>query len=220
MSTDAPELLRDVDAGDGEVSPGALLWRFPAPRRAVSSAPMGGGMGLVTWALNVQVPADYGRTDPAAHLRALSASLGLRGRGVGMLTAVDVAGWRWAVEDGAAVAVTVGVTRPTWAAAPDDCSDEAVAGVGPGTINVVASVPAVLDDAALVNAATTVTEAKAQALWDGGVAATGTASDAVCVVCRAEGPAAGFGGPRSYWGSRLARVVHRAVLDGLGRTPR
>jgi adenosylcobinamide amidohydrolase len=90
----------------------------------------------------------------------------------------------------------------------------------PGTINVVASLPAALDDAALVNAATTVAEAKAQALWDGGVAATGTASDALCVVCPADGPAVGFGGPRSYWGSRLARAVHRAVLAGLTGAPR
>ena len=63
----------------------------------------------------------------------------------------------------------------------------------------------------------TVTEAKAQALWEAGVAGTGTPSDAVAVLCPPSGPAEAFGGPRSRYGSRLARAVHRAVLDGSRR---
>ena len=212
-----PELVRDPTRAGG---PGVLVWRFPAPRRALSSAPLGGGIGLARWAINAQVPADYARRDPGAHLAELAASFGLTGQGVGMMTAVDVRNWRSADEDGVVVAATVGVTVPTWAAAPDDGSDHhgAVAAV-PGTINIVATVPAALDDGALVNAATTVAEAKAQALWDRGVPATGTASDALCVACPVEGPAVAFGGPRSYWGSRLARAVHRAVLAGLAVAP-
>jgi len=66
----------------------------------------------------------------------------------------------------------------------------------------------------MINAVATVTEAKAQALWDCGIAATGTASDAVCIVCPDDGPAHPFGGPRSQWGSRLARAVYRAVVAG------
>ena len=42
----------------------------------------------------------------------------------------------------------------------------------------------------------------------------------VAVLCPPSGPAEAFGGPRSRWGSRLARAVHRAVLDGTaGRGP-
>jgi adenosylcobinamide amidohydrolase len=77
-----------------------------------------------------------------------------------------------------------------------------------------------LSDAALVNAIATVTEAKAQALADTGVAGTGTASDAVCVAAAAaigtDGEAETYGGPRSVWGARMARAVHRAVLEGAG----
>ncbi len=57
----------------------------------------------------------------------------------------------------------------------------------PGTINIVAFAPVRLSDAALVNAVATITEAKAQALWELGLAATGTATDAVTVLCPADG---------------------------------
>jgi adenosylcobinamide hydrolase len=76
------------------------------------------------------------------------------------------------------------------------------------------ALPERLCDAALVNAISTATEAKTQALWDAGVRGTGTATDAVCLLCPSEGDAHAYGGPRSTWGSRLARAVHRAVLAG------
>jgi len=84
----------------------------------------------------------------------------------------------------------------------------------PGTVNLVIVVPARLGDAALVNAVGTATEAKAQALWELGLHATGTASDAVSVLCPTDGVAEPYGGPRSLWGARLARAVHVAVLRG------
>ncbi|WP_433357491.1 adenosylcobinamide amidohydrolase [Microtetraspora malaysiensis] len=86
----------------------------------------------------------------------------------------------------------------------------------PGTINIVVAVPVAFTDAALVNAVMTVTEAKTQALIEAGFPCTGTASDAVCVAVRDAGDAGPelFGGPRSTWGARIARAVHRAVLAG------
>ncbi|MFC7382751.1 adenosylcobinamide amidohydrolase [Sphaerisporangium rhizosphaerae] len=89
----------------------------------------------------------------------------------------------------------------------------------PGTINIIVAVPVAMSDAALVNAVMTVTEAKAQALAEAGYACTGTASDAVCVAVRAEGPEEPFGGPRSTWGARVARAVHRCVLAGAHAWP-
>ena len=80
------------------------------------------------------------------------------------------------------------------------------------TINAVVWVPERLSDAALVNAVATATEAKSQALWDKGLDATGTATDAVCIVCPDEGTMHTFGGPRSVWGARIARALHAAVL--------
>jgi len=84
----------------------------------------------------------------------------------------------------------------------------------PGTINVVAHLPARLSGAALVNAVATSAEAKAQALWELSVAATGTCTDATVLSCPADGPVEPYGGPRSTWGARLARAVHAAVTAG------
>jgi len=74
--------------------------------------------------------------------------------------------------------------------------------------------PERLSDAALVNAIGTATEAKTQALFDAGIEGTGTATDALCVLCPPGGKAHAYGGPRSLWGGRLARVVYRAVRSG------
>ncbi|HZQ59269.1 MAG TPA: adenosylcobinamide amidohydrolase [Acidimicrobiales bacterium] len=186
-----------------------LVWRFPSPARVIASAPHGGGIGSRRWVVNAAVPGSYRRRDPDRHLATLGVNLGLPGRGVGMLTAVDVRTFTTGADHGVEVVATVGLTHPVLAAAPDDAPGAQV-----GTINVVAFVPAVLSDAALVNAVATATEAKAQAVQDAGYRATGTPTDAVCIVCTGDGAPAAFGGPRSVWGARLARAVHRAVLAG------
>ena len=192
---------------------GVLVCRFDQPARVIASAPSGGGLGVRRWVLNAQVPASYGRRDPAHHLHKLGVSLGLPGRGVGMMTAADVRDVRTADDHAVEVAATVGLGQPGWAAAPDPARPASLV----GTINVLAWVPERLSDAALVNAVATVTEAKAQALWEAGVEGTGTATDAVCIACPDDGHPEAFGGPRSRWGSRLARAVHQAVLDGARR---
>ncbi len=184
--------------------------------RAISSAVVGGGLTACEWWLDAQVDKEYFHPDPVAHARAIAAGLGLApDAGVAMLTAADVRRWTAADDEGVAVAATVGLGLPVLAAVPAEAAAregaEAV-----GTINVLAVVPVPLSDAALVNAVVTATEAKAQALAEAGLRATGTSSDAVCVAC----PVAGtqepepYGGPRSVWGARLARAVHAAVAEG------
>ncbi len=190
-----------------------LVWRLPGPMRAISSSPHGGGMGMRRWVLNAQVPSSYSRRDPDLHLGRLGVSLGLPGRGVGMLTAADVREHSVGRDAGVCAFVTAGLGHPVLAASQDTGRQPLV-----GTINVVAAVPERLSDPALVNAVSTATEAKAQALWELGLDATGTATDAICVLCPDSGRPHAFGGPRSQWGSRLARAVHEAVLRAeLGR---
>jgi adenosylcobinamide amidohydrolase len=189
----------------------ALVWRFEHPMLVLSSAPSGGGLGERSWVVNAEVPLDYARVDLGAHCDEIARELGCDGDGVGMLTATDVRRFRVAADNGVRVVATVGLSKPTWAASSD-------AGHGrwaPGTINLVAWLPVRLSPAALVNAVITATEAKTQALVEAGVPGTGTASDAVCIVCPTDGDEAPFGGPRSVWGSRLARVAHDAVGAGL-----
>ncbi|GIG85198.1 adenosylcobinamide amidohydrolase [Plantactinospora endophytica] len=237
LLTHRPEDGRDVPL---------LVWRLDRPALAISSGPLGGGIGVRHWVVNATVPMSYRRDDPDAHLGELADHLGLRGPGIGLLTGVDVAEVVIADDAGVRVWATVGLGAPIWAAAdPNPAPNQAPNPAGPahltgpahpirrahpigpahpvgpaypvGTVNIVALLPERLADAALVNAVATVTEAKAQALRDLGLPATGTATDAVAVLCPPDGPAAPYGGPRSHWGARLARAAHRAVRDGGAR---
>ena len=208
-----------------------LVWRLPEPVRAISSAVLGGGIGECRWLVNASVPMSYDRDDPAAHLAEIARGLGLDGPGIGLLTGVDVADVTGAEDGGVRLWATVGLGAPIQAADPEHDADEPHR---PGTVNIVAWVPRRLSDGALVNAVATITEAKTQAIRDLGLAATGTATDAICVLCprdsAQDGPQdsaeaahgaeaaydteAAYGGPRSRWGRPLARAGYRAVLAG------
>jgi adenosylcobinamide amidohydrolase len=190
-----------------------LVWRADAPLRAVSSGPLGGGIGVRRWVLNATVPMSYDRDDPAAHLASLAAELALDGPGVGLLTGVDVGEVVARTDTGVRVWATVGLGTPVPAAAPGPAT--LVPHVG--TVNIVVYVPARLADSALVNAVATATEAKSQAIAELGLPGTGTPTDAVTVLCPVYGPQGAYGGPRSTWGAPLARAVHAAVLAGGGR---
>ncbi|BFU42846.1 adenosylcobinamide amidohydrolase [Krasilnikovia sp. MM14-A1004] len=187
-----------------------LVWRLPEPVFAVSSAVLGGGLGPCHWIVNATVPMSYDRDDPAAHLGEIAAGLDLTGPGVGLLTGVDVADVVAADDEGVRLWATVGLSAPIQAAAAPTTEQGPYA----GTVNLVAWVPQRLSDGALVNAVATITEAKTQAIRELGLAATGTATDAVVVLCPPNGPAAAYGGPRAPWGRRLANAAFRAVLDG------
>ena len=214
-----------------------LLWQFAEPRLCISSGPLGGGIGARDWVVNATVPLDYDRTDPRSHLTEIGTALNLVGTGCGLLTAVDVTRHHLATDSGVHATATVGLSSPAWAAAPDrHFRRELPSGVRTtafadyqtveyrpltdgdeyrvGTINIVVAVPVRLSEAALVNAVATATEAKVQALYETGVRATGTASDAIVVHCPTDGTAETYGGPRSAFGARIARAVHAAVLTG------
>ncbi|QHC33175.1 adenosylcobinamide amidohydrolase [Streptomyces sp. HF10] len=177
----------------------------------ISSAVLGGGIGERSWVLNAQVSHGYSRTDPDSHLASLAQDAGARGPGVGLMTAADVLRYGRGYDDGVEAVVTAGLGVHGWAAAP---APGTLSPPAPGTINIVVAVPTALTDAALVNAVTTATEAKVQALLDSGYDCSGTPTDAVCVAARIPRPGEepqSFAGPRSLWGARLARAVHSAV---------
>ncbi|MFJ8045900.1 adenosylcobinamide amidohydrolase [Kitasatospora sp. NPDC096147] len=218
----APVLVdRSARAEDGACRH-HLLWRAGPGWRMVSSAVLGGGIGERQWVLNAQVRSGYDRLDPDRHLAELAAAEGLTGPGVGLMTAAEVDRATRSEDGGVTALVTTGLGVPTWAAAPEPTdppgADRTVpTAYVPGTVNIVAVVPVAVSDAGLVNLLATATEAKVQALLEAGYACTGTPSDAVCVAVRTPVPGRAtepFGGPRSPWGARLARAVHRAVLDG------
>lgn len=205
-----------------------LVWRLASPALAISSGPLGGGIGVRRWVVNATVPMTYRRDDPDAHLTALADQLDLRGPGVGLLTGVDVTERVSTVDQDVRVWATVGLGTPIWAAEipeagePFDVDDAVVPEAEParpvGTVNIVALLPVRLSEAALVNAVATVTEAKVQALRELGLPGTGTPTDSVTLLCPPDGPVAPYGGPRSRWGASLARAACRAVRTG-GATP-
>ena len=93
---------------------------------------------------------------------------------------------------------------------------------GPGTINTIAVVDALVEPAALVNLAVTLTEVKALVLAEAGVqcgerAASGTSTDAVVVASTGRGPVVRFGGPISEAGWVVARSARMALAEGVGR---
>lgn len=192
---------------------GALVLELGEEWRCLSSAVLGGGLGPIRSWLNLQVPADYARTDPERHLAACGAPLAPPV--VGMLTAADVGAHTEAVEGSARALATVGVGHGLAAAGRRPRAVPTV-----GTINLLVLAGAPLTDAGLAGALQTAVEAKAQALSDAGVpaanatgAATGTATDSICL---ASPPGAGerFAGPATRVGSEIARAVHAAVLAG------
>lgn len=190
-----------------------LVWRLGPGWRVCSSAVLGGGLGPRAWILNAQVPGGYPRLDPDRHLAEIAAAEALDGPGAGLMTAADVTAYTVARDGGATATVTSGLGVRGWAAAPSGGTDGPLP---PGTVNIVVTLPVALSDAALVNAVATATEAKVQALVDAGLDCSGTPTDAVCVAAPdpGGGPGEPFAGPRSRWGARLARAVHRAVLEG------
>jgi len=189
-----------------------LVWRLGPGWRVCSSAVLGGGIGTRAWILNAQVPGGYPRLDPDRHLAEIASAEALDGPGAGLMTAADVTACTVADDGGVSATVTSGLGVRGWAAAPGQGADGALP---PGTVNIVVTLPVALSDAALVNAVATATEAKVQALVDAGLDCSGTPTDAVCVAAPDPGGQRGepFAGPRSRWGARLARAVHRAALE-------
>jgi adenosylcobinamide amidohydrolase len=196
------------DDGAGQQRP-VLVWRYGERRRSISTGIVGGGLGEIDWAFNAEVTIDYHHPDPAEHARAIGRELRLAGPGVAMLTAAGVLDVVTTTDGDVTAAATVGISTPAWAAAVDGALNR----WSVGTINLACHIPAALSDAALVNAATTLAEAKAQALFELGVPGTGTPSDAFVLTCLPGGTEL-YGGPRSRWGAPLARAVHQAVVAG------
>lgn len=185
-----------------------LVWRLARRLLVISSAPLGGGLGLRSWVVNATVGFDYDRPDPDRHLSEIAGSLGLAGSGVGLLTAVDVREEVTSLDSGVRATVTTGVTDPIWAAGSGEPGRA-------GTINAVCFSPLRLSEAALVNAVATVAEAKAQALAEAGIEGTGTCTDATALFCPPDGSEEAYGGPRSRVGAALARAVHTSVRTAI-----
>lgn len=198
----------------------------------LSSAPLGGGVGLASTILNHQVEANgYIKAHcptPARYLGRLASRLRLNGRTIGLMTAVPMtqlvtarvaAEGLW-VECFGTVGVTNAVRAGEWPLrwAPLKEYNK------PGTINLIVITNASLSSAAMVGAVQVMTEAKTGVLRDHAVEskedqslATGTGTDAVVIACalRGQGPFHQYSGTHTIIGALIGKAVARCVSRGL-----
>jgi iron complex transport system ATP-binding protein len=207
-----------------EAGPRALWVRSESPLRVVSSALVGGELGVTHHVVNMRVPDGYRGERPRDDLIAFARGLGIRGPFVGLMTAAPTEAATAATEATDGITVTVVATVGLGIAVS--------AGLGPpadwrpSTINTVALLDARLEPAAAVNGIITATEAKVAALAEAGVRtatgapATGTVTDAVVVAWTDRGVPLPYLGPAAPGGWLLARAVRRAIAAGIAQGER
>jgi len=216
-----------------------LIVDLGSVRSVVSSAPRAGGITRARYILNHQVAAKpMGRddrgistgarcADPARTLSQLAASLGIRDKFVGLMTAVSLADLvtvRKAYEQiWVEGFVTVGTSNAVRAGEPVTSRQRTNSRTYPGTINLILVTNARLSAAAMVGMVQVATEAKTAVLlhakvksWTGRSGATGTGTDAVVIVS-GDGPPQRYSGTHTILGELVGRVVGTAVAEGLGR---
>lgn len=211
-------------------------------RVVLSSAPKAGGITRARYILNHQVEArpigrdSHGKgagaryADPARTLSKLATSLGIKGRCVGLMTAVSLADVVTVREADDQIwvegFVTVGTSNAVRAGEPVTSEQRANSDTRPGTINLILVTNACLPASAMVGMVQVATEAKTAVLlrakvksWTGRPGATGTGTDAVVVVS-GDGPPQRYSGTHTILGELVGRVVERAVTEGLARYTR
>jgi iron complex transport system ATP-binding protein len=202
----------------------------------LSSAPHHGGLVRARHILNHQVgPVSEAakRCHPGRYLDGVAASLGIRGRCVGLLTAVPMTRLVTLREvekrDGLWVECfcTVGVTNAVRAGELPIADSRLRRPVG--TINIILVTNARLTASAMVGAVQVATESKAAVLLERAIRssvspaiATGTGTDAVVVACglRTDGPMLRYSGTHTEIGAMIGRLVRSGVLLGLDRANR
>ncbi len=204
---------------------------FDRERTVLSSAVLGGGLGRARHVLNLRVAKSAGtpgmrHEPPEASLESYCRRQGWLGPVVGMMTAAGMGSFRRAERSAQGVTVTALVTAGVSNAgrAGEPAAGRRIEAPEPpaGTVNIVVVTDAVLTPAALVEAVMTVTEAKAAAFQDLGIrsaatgmAATGTGTDSVAVVCGFGPAAVRFCGKHVLFGEMLADTAIRAISDSL-----
>jgi len=206
-----------------DVSASLTLWRdalvldLQAPRRVLSSAPLGGGLTESRYLVNRTVPHDFCPPDVQNAARAELRALGLPEGGVTCaLTSVDVWNYASGSAEERGVRATAFVTAGLGNLSAPGLTP--LADRAPGTINAFVLIEADLPDAALVEAVQMITEVKARTLagrvTEGGHPATGTSTDTVTLALL-PGARHDFSGPLTPPGRAVARAFQDALEGAL-----
>ncbi len=210
------------------VDDAAVCLSFATRQRVLSSAVLHGGMTQASAYLNLRVPReDEGVCEhPATTLARAVEARDLPLDTVGMMTAASMKSLRVSGEaiadEHLSVVVTAGMHNARRAG---DRAEYRALGAVPrevGTINLAIVYSGALSPAAMVEAVTVATEAKAAALQDKGITsavgagiATGTGTDAVALFSADSGPEVPFVGKHTLFGERLAHLVITALTASL-----
>jgi iron complex transport system ATP-binding protein len=212
-----------------------LLIQFSPSQRVLSSAFFGGGFCDASFILNHYVREDkfVDREDlrsefinqPESYIRNQALQLGLTGRGVGLMTAVNISKKLVALrQDFKDLWVegffTVGIGNPVRAGDPatymEKENDRPV-----GTINLILVTSPNLSDSAMVDAIQVATEAKTAILVESGVKSavssrpmTGTGTDCTVIVS-GHGRPLRYSGTHTKMGELIGRVVSEGIMEGL-----
>ena len=223
--------MADADRYTTDCTEQHLHVAFAAERTVLSSAVLGGGLCPARHIVNLRVPKNnhlekqaYG--PPEETIRAYSRRRGWDGPVVGMMTAASMDSFRRVdrQEQGVTVTtlVTAGVSNAVRSGDPADCRVIGEATPEAGTVNIIVVTNARLTEAALVEAAMAVTEAKAAAFANLGIRsistgqpATGTGTDAVAIAAGNGPTAIRFCGKHLLFGEMLADTTIRAISDSL-----
>lgn len=199
----------------------SVVLRLDAPWQTLSSAVLGGGQRHARSVLHLRVPLTYRCDRPERDLRAAARALDLAGPLVGLMTAVDLTRTQIFAGVAAGVAiralVTVGLGNLSRPGEPPVVP-------GPGTINAIVLCEGRLRDAAAVELALVLAEAKAAALVESGLLtpagarASGTSTDAVAVLWRGtDGREIRHAGAATELGAFAGSVISAAIASELAR---
>ncbi|MGO2133064.1 MAG: adenosylcobinamide amidohydrolase [Halomonas sp.] len=226
MKQDSTVNIRSLDFGSGltlRSDAGCAWFESALPLRTLSSAMVGQGLGWHRHFCHFHVDKDYAGCCPEHDLRGWLGEREIPDReAIALMTAVPLG--RLAIECAQAgerrvlVAATAGVGNAVDITAPGDNDERLVA----GTINLMVLVDGHLEDAALVNACLSATEAKVRALSDAGVQdvttgtqATGTSTDAIIIAATQRGEPTPYAGSGTLLGRAIGYCIYTVILRSL-----
>ena len=228
------KLETKIKSVEAEVQENILILRSKTPLKILSSAVLNGGLREANCIVSVHVPEETGLDiDDNVHreagdfLREETEKLGIpQDQLVGIMTAakmknVDIATSKF--EDITLTAIaTAGVHFAATAGDEIASKQSAFPPIKWGTINIIVLVDGDLTDSCMVNAMSTIAEAKTVALREldvrsrfSGEIATGTVTDSVVLACTKRGRKIAYAGTATPLGELIGKSVRQAVKEAL-----
>lgn len=198
----------------------ACIMSSEKPLYTLSSAVVGGGFQQTRTIINRHVHINYDCPDPVSDLRIFAAQKEIDEPFVGLLTGVWMHEVTTATLRREELTVASIVTARFSNACAAGCNEPVQRRVG--TINIIVLIDGNLEQAAMVNAVMTATEAKTGVLVEAGVhttegyQATGTSTDAVVIACTGRGASLPYAGPGTEVGYLIGASVRQALKHTAG----